>query len=155
MTDSLESGWQNVEQEPTQEFVRRERHHALALSSPLLGDELSMPTKDGVGSDERSNFGKGASSDGFAADSEPATLIIGQPESSATELLLLDAVLFSEVFDNCILLTADPAGQGGYEDLPRLKNGCHRRIVARERIIRQLSSVDRNGLFFPGIGSAE
>ena len=28
--------------------------------SPLLGNELPVPTEDGVGSDERGNFGEGA-----------------------------------------------------------------------------------------------
>jgi hypothetical protein len=35
-----------------------------------------MPTEDGVGSDERSDFGEGASPDGFAPDRKPATLSI-------------------------------------------------------------------------------
>ena len=70
-----------------------------------------MPTKDGVGSDERRNFGEGPSPDGLAPNRKPATLIIGQPESFAPELLLQDAVLFSEVFDGCVLLATNPAGQ--------------------------------------------
>ncbi len=88
-----------------------------------------MPAKDGVGCDERGNFGQGASSDGLSAESEPATLIIGQSESSATELLLEDSVFLSEVFDDRILLTADPACQRGNKDLPGLKNGGHRRML--------------------------
>jgi hypothetical protein len=32
--------------------------------------------------------------------------------------LLENSVLLSEVFDDGILLAADPAGQGGNEDLP-------------------------------------
>ncbi len=107
--------------------------------SPLLGDELPMPTKDGVGSNQRSNFGQHASPDGLAAHSEPATLIIGQPESSSTELLFEDEVLLSEILDDRILLTADPAGQGSNKDLPGLKDGGYRRIVVLPRIIRQLS----------------
>ncbi len=93
--------------------------------SPLLGDELPMPTQDGVGRDERSNFGEGLSADGLAADSKTATLIIGQPESSVPELLLEDSVLLSEVFDDCVLMAADPAGQGGNEDLPGLEHRRH------------------------------
>ncbi len=94
-----------------------------------IRDELSAPTKDGVWSYERSNFCQGASPDGFAADGKPATLIIGQAESSAAELLLEDSVLLSEKLDDRTLLTADPAGQGGNKDLPGLEDGGHRRIV--------------------------
>ncbi len=126
-----------------------------AFVSPLLGNQLSVPTKDRVGRDERSDFGEGAAADGFAVDSKSATLIIGQSESSATELLLEDSVLFTEILDDRILLASDPSGYGGYEDLPRLKNDGHPVIVARPRSIRQLSLATQVGLFFPRIGSAE
>jgi hypothetical protein len=51
-----------------------------------------VATKDGVGRDERSNFGEGASPDGLAANRKPATLIVGQAESSRPELMLEDSV---------------------------------------------------------------
>jgi hypothetical protein len=122
---------------------------------PFLSDELPVPTKDGVGSDERSNFGEGPSSNGLAADGESASLRVGQSESSATELLLENTILLSEILDDRILLAAHPAGQGGDEDLPGLKDGGHPSIVARQWSIRQLSLAVQVGLFFPRIGSAE
>jgi hypothetical protein len=81
--------------------------------------------------------------------------MIGQSEPSATELLLENAVFLLEVFDDRILLTGDPTSQGGNEDLPRLKDGGHPSIVARQWSIRQLSLAVQVGLFFPRIGSAE
>ncbi len=60
-----------------------------------------------------------------------ATLIVGQPESSASELLLQDAVLFSEILDDCVLMAADPAREDGHEDLPGLVDRRHPEIVAR------------------------
>ena len=93
--------------------------------SPLLSDQLPVPTKDGVGRDERGNFGQGASADGFAPDRKSATLIVGQPKSSATELLLEDAVFFLKILDDCVLMAADPAGHGGNEDLPGLEHRRH------------------------------
>jgi len=101
------------------------------LVSPLLGNELPVPTKDGVRRDERCDFCEGASPDGLAADRESATLIVGQPESSASELLLEDPILLAEVIDDGVLLAADPADEGGHEDLPGLEGGRHRQIVAR------------------------
>jgi hypothetical protein len=101
---------------------------------------LPVPTKDGVGSDERSNFGEGPSSNGLAADGESASLRVGQSESSATELLLEDSILLSEIFDDRILLAAHPAGQGGDEDLPRLEYRRHPPIVAEPNFDRQLST---------------
>ncbi len=100
-----------------------------SLVGPLLGNELAVPTKDGVGSDERSNFGESPSSNGLAAHGKSAALSVGQSKSSATELLFQDSVLLSEIFDDRILLSADPAGQGGNEDLPGLQSDCHPLIV--------------------------
>jgi hypothetical protein len=84
-----------------------------------------MPTEDGVGRDKRGNFGESASANGLASDRKPATLSIGQAESPAAELLPENSVLLPEVFDDCILLAANPAGQGGNEDLPRVEHRRH------------------------------
>ena len=84
-----------------------------------------MPTEDGIGCDERGNFGESASANGFAPNRKPATLSIGQAESPAPELLPENVILLSEVFDDGVLFTADPAGQGGNEDLSRLEHRCH------------------------------
>ena len=67
---------------------------------PLLGNELPVPSEDRVGSDERCDFGQRTSANRSAADSEAATLIIGQSKPSATELLPEDAILLAEVFDD-------------------------------------------------------
>jgi len=92
---------------------------------------LSVPTKDGVRRDERSDFGEGASPNGLAADSKTTTLVVGQTESPSTKLLLEDAILLSEIIDDRVLLTANPTGERCHEDLPGLKDGGHPPIVAR------------------------
>jgi hypothetical protein len=69
--------------------------------------------------------------------------------------LFEDSVLLSEVLDDCILLAADPAGQGGDEDLPRLQSDGHPQIVALTPSIGQLFHTVRFGLFFPGFCSIE
>jgi len=84
-----------------------------------------MPTENGVGSDERRNFAESPSPDGLAPDGQSATLVVGQPESSATELLPENSVLLPEVFDDCVLVAADPASEGSHENLPGLKHGRH------------------------------
>jgi len=120
-----------------------------ALVGPLLRNQLPVPTKDSVGCDERGDLGKGAPANGLTSHGQSASLIVGQPESPATDLLLQDTILFAEVFDDRILLASDPAGQSGDEDLPWLKDGGHSGIVAREESFGQLPSADRNGLFCP------
>ncbi len=112
---------------------------------PLLGNELPMPPKDRVGSDKRSNFGEGASSDGLTSNRKSTTLIVGQPEPPVPELLPEDSILLSEILDDSVLLATHPAGQGGNEDLPRLKDGRHPQIVAERHGDRQLSNDRRSG----------
>ena len=77
---------------------------------PLLGNKLPVPTKDGVGSDERSDFGEGPSSNCLASHGKPSALSIGQSESLAPELLLEYSVFLAKIFDDRVLLTGDPAG---------------------------------------------
>ena len=88
------------------------------LVRPLLGDELSVPTKDGVGGDERRDLGQHPSSDRLTAHGKPSALRARQPESLAPELLLQDTIHFPEIVDDRVLLARDPTGHGGYEDLP-------------------------------------
>jgi hypothetical protein len=110
-----------------------------ALVSPFLGNELPVPTKDGVGRDERCDFGESASANGFASHGESSALSVGQAEPSAAELLLQDAILLAEILDDRILSAANPAGHGCDEYLPRLKDGGHWPIMPTSRDIRQLS----------------
>ena len=93
---------------------------ASSLVGPLRSDELTVPSKNGVRRDERSDFIKSTTANGLAANCESAALIVCQPQSLLPELLLEGPILLSEVLDDCILLLADPAGQGGHEDLPGL-----------------------------------
>jgi hypothetical protein len=107
---------------------------------PLLCNKLPVPAKDGVRGDERSDFVEGAVADGFTPNRESASLVVGQSKSFATELLLENAILFSEIVDHVILLARYPSGHGGNEDLPRLENGRHPSIVANPAADRQLST---------------
>ncbi len=92
-----------------------------------------MPTQDCVRSNERSDFRQSASSDSLAPHGKSPALIVGQPKFLATELLLEDSVLLTEVLDDRILLTTDPTGHRRNEDLPGLKDEGHSSIVARRR----------------------
>ena len=101
-----------------------------ALMGPLLGNELPVSTEDGVGSDERGNLGEGASANGLTTHGKSASLIVCQAKSSAAELLLQNTILLAEILNDRILLSGHPAGQGGDEDLPRLKDDGHQSIMS-------------------------
>ena len=63
--------------------------------------------------------------DSLAGNSQPATLVIGQPDPSVTELFEKDAVLFPKKVDRVLLMTIDPACERCEEDLPGLKGLGH------------------------------
>ncbi len=94
---------------------------------------------------ERSKLGERVSSYGLPADGKTATLLIGQPEWPATELLPEDSVLLPQILDDSVLLTAHPSGEGGHEDLPGLEDGGHRLILSTPRANRQLSAGWQTG----------
>jgi hypothetical protein len=123
------------------------------LVGPFLDDELPVPAKDRVWSDERCNFGEGASTDRLSAHRESSTLSVARPESSFPELLLEDSVLLAEEFDDRILLTSDPSGQGGDEDLAGLEYGGHRLILPIPRGNQQLPAGGDTGYNCPGNAS--
>ena len=107
---------------------------------PLLCNKLPVPAKDGVRSHERRNLGERPSSESLAAHGKPSALRVGQPKTLPPELLLEDAVFFSEILDDRILLASNPTGHRGYEDLPWLENGRHPLIVAMPTADQQLST---------------
>jgi hypothetical protein len=65
------------------------------------------------------------------------------PDDSARrtpDLLLQDTVLFPKIIDDRVLLTRDPSGHRGHENLPWLNHRRHPVIVARPGTDRQLSA---------------
>ncbi len=64
----------------------------------------------------------------------------GLDQSSATELLLQNSVLLSEVIDYRIPLTGDPAGERCHKDLPGLEDGGHPSIVPTQHYSEQRSA---------------
>ena len=107
---------------------------------PLIGNELPMPAKYRVGRYERSDVGERPPTEGIAEHGEASTLIVGQSQTFAPQLLLEDAALLSQVVDRSILLASDPAGHRGDEDLPWVEHGRHPLIVAGSWTDRQLST---------------
>jgi hypothetical protein len=102
-----------------------------------------MPPEDGVGSDNRSNFVESLSPNGRAAYGKSAPLRVGEMETSTAELLLQDAVLFSQIIDDGVLMATDPPGEGSYGNLPGLEDRGHRPIVLTPRRNRQLFADDQ------------
>ena len=76
-----------------------------------------VPAQDGVGSDDGGDACENAATENLALRSESAALVIRESESLAAQLLLQDTVLLDEVVDDLRLMTIDPAGERGEEEL--------------------------------------
>ncbi len=108
-----------------------------------------MPSQDGVRGDDGRDVHESSASEGLPQYSQPPPLRIGQPQASATELLLEDSVLLPQVLDGGFLLACDPAGHGGDEDLPRLEERAHSESVRDCPANRQLPMGQGTGLQWP------
>jgi hypothetical protein len=97
------------------------RSVALALGSAvvLLRDELAIPAQDRVGRDQPGELFQGASADGSALRSEPATLGVAEAQVSVAELLAQHAVLLLEVLEDVDLAPIHPAREHEQQKLER------------------------------------
>jgi hypothetical protein len=77
---------------------------ASSLSGPFTGDELPMPSQDGVRRDQRRHLTQDVSSEAVPVHGEPTSLGIGQPQAPSVKVLFQDAVLFSQVLDDLELV---------------------------------------------------
>lgn len=80
------------------------------------------------------------STDRLAAHRKSLTLLVGQSESLAPELLLQGTALLPEIVSDRVLLSRDPSGHGGHENLSGVEYNRHPQIVARSKTDRQLST---------------
>ena len=71
-----------------------------------------------------------------------ATLVIGETQSSPAELLLQDAVLFDKVVDDLRLMTIDPTGEGGEEEL-KAEDVRHDSVIVpvRRKVVTRAAAV--------------
>ncbi len=108
-----------------------------------------MPPQDGVRGDDRCDVHEAPASDRLSSHGQPPSLGIGQPESSATELLLEDSILLPQVLNGGFVVACHPPGHSGDENLPRLEERAHSGIVGDRSANRQLTIGQRSGLEWP------
>jgi hypothetical protein len=89
---------------------------------PLLGDEDTEPAEQGVGSHEGGELPKAVPADELGFASESSSLGVGEAPGFAAELCEENAIFFLEVFDDRLLVSVHPAGDGNEEEL---KLSCH------------------------------
>ncbi len=88
-----------------------------------------MPGEDRVGGHEPGEIQQCLPADSLAGNGQPTSLVIREPDPVVAELFAQDTVLFPKEVDRSLLVTIDPTGECGEEDLPGLDDLCHGRTV--------------------------
>ncbi len=101
---------------------------------PFLGDELSMPTQNRIGREDRSNFTEHLPAQDFAFDSQTTPLIIVEQDSLLAEFFFEHLVFGAQVFDCELLLAIDPTSEYEKIDLPRMESEIHLRLGDRRNL---------------------
>ena len=114
-------GWVFLEQCDNEFFQfrlhGRSTHRISPGKGPLFGDQDTEPTEQGIWSDEGGQFPKAAPADALGFARQPDSLGVGEALGFATELFQENAILFLEVFDDRLLVSAHPAGDSDQEEL--------------------------------------
>ncbi len=110
---------------------RRSKSAALSLvrfdtnDYSVLGDELSMPTQNRIGCDQRADFTEMLTPQRFSRDGQAASLVVREPQPFLAVQFFEDSIMCPEVFDELLLLLGHPTGQNRDEQLPRLEQAAH------------------------------
>ena len=89
------------------------------------GDEMPMPREQGVGCHDRVELEEHTASHALRLGGQPNALVVGESETTRTELLSKDAVLGLEILNDLALLLVDPACQSNEEKLQRVRDRAH------------------------------
>ena len=92
---------------------------------PFLGDQVSVPTENGVGGDDRSQLGQSLSPQGFAFDGQQTSLVVAEQDSFLPLTFQQCLGLGYVKVNHLLLVTVDPTGQDQKEQLPGLQNEGH------------------------------
>src|SRR4051812_33647678 len=120
-------------------ILHRHPHHQLSYrrgrrwppgSAPLMAvilacDEMAMPGEQGVRAHDRSELLEHASADAFRLGGQADTLVVGEPETTRTELLSEDTILGLKIVNHLALLLVDPSGERHEQEAQRLRHQNH------------------------------
>src|SRR5215469_15096920 len=123
----------------------------MGCSVVLLGDQLPMPSQQGLRCDNAGDLGKSLSSQRFGLNGQPPALIVIEAHSLATELFSQHPILFAEIFNDLQLAVVHPPGDGDQQNWNGSSTLCifktHYRVrrtaVAKHRIFMQIQFSDQ------------
>src|SRR5215471_16096366 len=97
----------------------------MGCSVVLLGDQLPMPSQQGLRGDNAGDLGKSLSSQRFGLNGQPPALIVIEAHSLATELFSQHPILFAEIFNDLQLAVVHPPGDGDQQKLEWVEHSLH------------------------------
>ena len=84
-----------------------------------------MPTQNRIGREKRAELLKSLAAEDLSFDRQSAALVIVQQEAFLAQFLSKDLVFGSQVFDEFLLFTVDPASENEKVELPGLEKEFH------------------------------
>lgn len=84
----------------------------MGSSVVLLGDQLPVPSQQGVRRDNAGDLGKSFSSQRFGLYGQSPALIVMEANSPVTELLSQHPILLAQIFNDLQLAVVHPPGDG-------------------------------------------
>src|SRR5215472_10253011 len=84
----------------------------MGCSVVLLGDQLPMPSQQGLRCDKAGDLGKSLSSQRFGLYGQSPALIVIEVHSPTTELFAKHPVLLAKIFHDLQLVVVHPPGDG-------------------------------------------
>src|SRR5215475_4598906 len=125
----------------------------MGSSVVLLGDQLPMPSQQGLRRDNAGDLGKSLSSQRFGLDGQSPALIVIEAHSPPTELFSKHPILLAKIFNDLQLAVVHPPGDSDQqksewvEHSLRIQNPLSRppSAVAKYRIFIQIQFSDHTG----------
>jgi hypothetical protein len=84
----------------------------MGSSVVLLGDQLPVPSQQGLRRDNAGNLGKSLSSQRLGLYGQSPSLIVMEAHSPATELFSKHPILLAQIFNDLQLAVVHPPGDG-------------------------------------------
>src|SRR5215469_5186330 len=115
----------------------------MGCSVVLLGDQLPMPSQQGLRCDNAGDLGKSLSSQRFGLNGQPPALIVIEAHSLATELFSQHPILLAKIFNDLQLAVVHPPGDSDQQKLEWVTHYRVRRTAgAKYRIFMQIEFSD-------------
>src|SRR5215471_16301743 len=87
----------------------------MGSSVVLLGDQLPVPSQQGLRGDNAGDLGKSLSSHRFGLYGQSPALIVIEAHSPATELFAKHPILLAKIFNDLHLAVVHPPGDGNQQ----------------------------------------